>query len=240
MARGHVIELSTQIFNTKGEATAFFKAMLNRYKPKDRVTDADALHLSALLERHPEYMDKVGCGIDHFEVMMSEWGTQCFRIVRTDGTGTDFSYTQSIDGRPPSRKREVSQAFRRAVQIDLYRARDDFLSKHKGGDGRVACGLTGERIAPEDGHIDHKPPHTFDVLVGLYLQAKGLDYQTVAITEGRDDQVAPELLDADLVKDFRRYHAKTATLEFVKDKANLAQSAKHRVRGGRIQIKRPL
>jgi hypothetical protein len=194
MARGHVIALSTQTFDTKGEATAFFKAMLNRYKSKDRVTDADALHLSALLERHPEYTEKVGCGI----------------------------------------------GFRRAVQIDLYRARDDFLSKHKGGDGRVACGLTGERIAPEDGHIDHKPPHTFDVLVGLYLQAKGLDYQTVAITEGRDDQVAPELLDADLVKDFRRFHAKTATLEFVKDKANLAQSAKHRVKGGRMQIKQPL
>jgi hypothetical protein len=54
------------------------------------------LDLSALLERHDEYTQKVGCGVDHFEVMATEHGTNCFRIVRKDGSGTDFSYRHCI------------------------------------------------------------------------------------------------------------------------------------------------
>ena len=61
--------------------------MLNRYRPRQRVSDHDAADLAALLKRHSEYVEKVGVGIDHFEVMRAEFGTQCFRIVRIDGTG---------------------------------------------------------------------------------------------------------------------------------------------------------
>jgi transposase-like protein len=90
MARGKPVELATQSFANQAEATAFFKTMLNTDKPKDRVSDDDAPHLAALLERHTEYDQKVGCGVDHFTVMMTEHGTQCFRVIRKDGTGTDF------------------------------------------------------------------------------------------------------------------------------------------------------
>ena len=71
--------------------------MLNRYRPKQRVSEEDASHLAALLKRHSEYETKVSTGIDHFEVMSAEYGTQCFRIVRTDGTGEDFSYRHCIN-----------------------------------------------------------------------------------------------------------------------------------------------
>lgn len=121
MARGKPVELATRDFKTQGEATAYFKDMLNRYSPGERVTDEDGLDLAALLERHTEYVEKVGCGIHCFEVMMTEHGTQCFRIVRNDGTGTDFSYPHCIRGRAPSRKQEVSQAFRRVVRFDFTR-----------------------------------------------------------------------------------------------------------------------
>ena len=63
--------------------------------------------VAALLERRTEYVDKVGCGVSHFEFMMTERGTQCFRIVRTDGSGTDFSYPHCISLRPPSRNRWI-------------------------------------------------------------------------------------------------------------------------------------
>ena len=72
--------------------------MLHRYRPKQRVSEEDAYHLAALLKSHSEYETKVGTGIDHFEVMSAEYGTQCFRIVRTDGTGAHFSYPHCIDG----------------------------------------------------------------------------------------------------------------------------------------------
>ena len=73
--------------------------MLNKYRPKQRVLESDAADLAALLQRHSEYENKVGVGIDYFEVMSAEFGTQCFRVVRVDGTGEDFSYSHCIAGR---------------------------------------------------------------------------------------------------------------------------------------------
>ncbi|MBV8456133.1 MAG: DCL family protein [Acetobacteraceae bacterium] len=92
MARGNPVKLGTIDFATQSLASVFFKQMLARYRPGDRVSDEDALHLAALLQRYHEYEEKIGCGVDHFSVMMTEHGTPCFRINRTDGTGTDFSY----------------------------------------------------------------------------------------------------------------------------------------------------
>jgi hypothetical protein len=115
------VSLTTREFASQGTATAYFKEMLNRYSPGEQVSSEDALDISTLLERHSEYAQKVGCGIDHFEVMMTDQGTQCFRIVRRDGSGTDFSYRHCVSGRPPTRKSEVSQAFRQAVRFDIYK-----------------------------------------------------------------------------------------------------------------------
>lgn len=214
----------------------FFKEMLGRYTPGDRVNDDDALHLAALLERHDEYSQKVGCGVDHYEVMRTTEGTQCFRIVRTDGTGTDFSYLYCIRGQPPARKQEVSQALRQAIRLDLYRARDKFFAEHRGSDGRVECAVTKERILPKEGHMDHRPPLTFEVIVATFLEARGLSFDRIPITDGADEQVAPQLTDEGMREDFRRYHAAIARLDFVKDSVNLAQSARERVKPSRIRI----
>ncbi|MEH3116370.1 MAG: DCL family protein [Methylorubrum populi] len=98
MPRGKPVVLDTRSFDNQKMATAFFKSMLNRYRPKQRVSDEDAADLAGLLKRHAEYEEKVGVGIDHFEVMSAEFGTQCFRLVRVDGTGEDFSYPHCIAG----------------------------------------------------------------------------------------------------------------------------------------------
>lgn len=99
MARGNAVVLKTRSFDTQKEAAAYFKEMLNRYRPKQRVSNEDGADLAALLKRHSDYTEKVGRGIAHFEVMSAEFGTQCFRLVRVDGTGEDFSYPHCISGR---------------------------------------------------------------------------------------------------------------------------------------------
>ena len=99
MARGKPIVLETRSFANQKEATAYFKEMLNRYRPRQRVSDEDGRHLRALLTRHAEYEEKVGVGIEYFEIMSAEFGTQCFRLVRVDGTGEDFSYPHCISQR---------------------------------------------------------------------------------------------------------------------------------------------
>jgi len=194
------------------------------------VHDEDALHLAALLERHDEYKEKVGCGVAYFSIMMTEHGTPCFRINRTDGTGTDFSYRHCITQRSPSRKQEVSAAFRRVVRFNLYKARDDFFAANADTDGRVICAETGERISCDQAHMDHRAPLTFEVLVTTFLEGRGLSLEDVPITSGRDEQVSPELTDSALGEAFRRYHASLARLDLVKNTANLAQSARNRMR----------
>lgn len=66
--RSKPVELATRSFEEQNDATAFFKAMLNRYRPGERVNDDDALDVAALLERHTEYVAKVGSGVSHFQV----------------------------------------------------------------------------------------------------------------------------------------------------------------------------
>jgi|ERR1700730_15615042 hypothetical protein len=88
--------IDTRSFRKKEDASAFFKAMLNRYRPGDLVNNTDAADLAALLKCHTEYTAKVGSGIDHFRVMANLFGTQSFEIVRTDGTRDDFSYKHCI------------------------------------------------------------------------------------------------------------------------------------------------
>jgi hypothetical protein len=93
-AKPFVIE--TRSFPRKQDAIDYFRSMLHGYKPNDRVSDQDARDLSALLKYHTEYMEKLGAGIDHFEVMWNKYGTHCFQIVRVDGTRDDFSYQHCI------------------------------------------------------------------------------------------------------------------------------------------------
>lgn len=90
------VDLATLSFPTQRAATQFFGQMLYRYRPGDRVNVEDAQHLAALLEQHTEREEKVGCGVDHFEVVWADYGTQCFHVVRSDGTGRDFSYHHCI------------------------------------------------------------------------------------------------------------------------------------------------
>jgi hypothetical protein len=234
--RSKPVELATRSFDKQGDATAFFKAMLNRYRPGERVSDDDGLDVAALLERHTEYAMKVGCGVDHFEVVLTEHGTQCFRIVRIDGSGTDFSYPHCISQRAPTRKQEVSQAFRRVVRFDLYKARDAFFAMHSDADGLVACAVTGERIGRDQAHMDHRPPMTFEVIVTTFLCGRGLSLDDVPLTTGQDDQVSPEVTDENLGEAFRLFHTGVARLDFVKDTVNLAQASRNRLKAGRVSL----
>lgn len=97
MARGKRVELETIEFDNKTIALEFFKAMLNLYIPGDRVSDGDTIHLGALLKRHADYESKIGCGIDHFGVMPGDYGTQCFCVIRQDGTKEGFSYIRCVN-----------------------------------------------------------------------------------------------------------------------------------------------
>jgi len=101
VGRSKSVILSSLSFDNQSQAKAFFKAMLNRYIPGEKISSEDSPHLRSLFERHPEYEAMIGVGISHFEVMPADYGTQCFCAIRADGSKEGFSYikcvTQKID-----------------------------------------------------------------------------------------------------------------------------------------------
>ncbi len=99
MARGKPVLLPTIEFQNQSLAHEYFKKMLNRYVPGEDVTKLDAEHLLSLFKRHPDYDNKVGCGIRNFAVMPGDYGSQCFCIIRMDGSREEFSYLRCVTQR---------------------------------------------------------------------------------------------------------------------------------------------
>lgn len=96
MGRKKPVVLASRTFESRLAAAEHFQAMLRRYSPGDRVNDADAKELNSLLNRHPRAADKIGAGIDHFEILAAEYNTQCFCAVRIDSTIERFSYKACV------------------------------------------------------------------------------------------------------------------------------------------------
>ncbi len=104
MARGKPVVLASREFPNQLLASEHFASMLKRYKPGDRLSDQDGAEVADLFKRHPEYEERAGVGIDHFEVQSADFGSQCFRAVRLDGTWARFSYKACV---APPRAKDV-------------------------------------------------------------------------------------------------------------------------------------
>lgn len=100
MPRGKPVELPSRTFANQTLARQHFAAMLKRYKPGERVSDVDAQDVEGLFQRHPEFKERSGDGIDHFEIQIADFGSRCFRVVRKDGTWDRFSYKKCIAPSP--------------------------------------------------------------------------------------------------------------------------------------------
>jgi len=96
MSRASAVQIGNLSFSKKGDALGFLRAMLNRYKPGERVNGDDASILAHALRRHPDAAVKIGPGIAHFDVRSADYGTQCFWVTRIDGTTERFSYKSCV------------------------------------------------------------------------------------------------------------------------------------------------
>lgn len=100
MGRGKPVTIDSMSFDNQSQAHAFFKEMLNRYVPGEIVTPEDSIHLLGLFKRHPSYPEKVGPGVNYFEVMPADYGSQCFCAVLMDGSKEGFSYKKCVTQKP--------------------------------------------------------------------------------------------------------------------------------------------
>jgi len=84
-------------FNKKGDALNFFKEMLNGYGLGDKVSAHDQSVLLLALATHPDAVEKIGVGIDHFTVEKADYNTRCFWANRSDGSSVKFSYKSCVN-----------------------------------------------------------------------------------------------------------------------------------------------
>jgi hypothetical protein len=75
-----------------------------------------------LIGHHPRRDEKLGSGISHFTVSLSQWGNREFHLHRVDGTSVNFSYTKCLEPKPSS-LRDAKAAMRREVQDDILTAK---------------------------------------------------------------------------------------------------------------------
>lgn len=179
MTERFVIE--TADFVDRDEASAFFKDMLRRHRPGMSVGPADAMHLRALLDLHPDRDAKVGPGVRGFTVLRTEHNTPCFGAVRVDGTVVDFSLRHCIQGRVNSRFGALKKALRLAVRGDI-------------------------EVLRAQGHVPGLPGgDSFGDIVKAFLVLRGLDARGITL-ETRQGRITPEIADAAVVEDFRAFH----------------------------------
>lgn len=105
MGKARRIILDTRVFEKAGDATIFFRKMLNRYSLGERVSDKDAQDLTALLNKHEEKDEKIGSGLDYFEVNLPPadappFSVRCFWLIRKDGSRIDISYVNCLKAKP--------------------------------------------------------------------------------------------------------------------------------------------
>ncbi len=224
-----LIKIWNMEFSSKQNALDFFKAMLNRYNDNQTVEGDDKFLLLALVERHPEAVQKIGCGIDSFYKAPTDKGTSCFWIRRKDGGGTEFSYISCVNARGKTVLQEFSEACREAVRESLDRAKRKHFEQYADNEGKVECELTGERIAKYESHLDHKKPMTFQVIVQTFIAANGITPVKEILSVAQDNQFVTTFVDEYISKSFRDYHKKVAVLRIIKDKQNLMLGGSERL-----------
>jgi hypothetical protein len=117
----------------------------------------------------------------------------------------------------------------------IWARRDKFFKDNASEDGLFQCAKTKQRIRRDEGHIDHLPPMTFEVIVTNFLASRGLSYEQVPLSLGDDNQTTAEITDPELVKWFVEFHDRVATLDFVKAEINLSQASRNRIKKSRMQ-----
>lgn len=198
------------------------REILHKHHPERTIPEADTTFLRALLEKHRQSAQKIGCGVERFFVRINpHWSgkpNKGFWLQRTDGTETDFSYIACIT--PPSQRTEVMKGFRTVIHPDVR----DFKQRAFKSACRVPCAATGALVDFENAHVDHKPPRTFVTIVDNFLNARGLTVDDLEVAPTVDGNVCTWLVDKELCASFRDFHRKEAELRILSARANLKRA----------------
>lgn len=221
MAKRQLFTINGEEFSTKSKLTERIQEILYSYRDGQSLNMFDFPFMLAVLELHPDSVQKIGCGVSRIEVRENPVYRKNFGFwaIRTDGTETDFSFIECLS--PSSHGKKVFSAFRVAVE--------DQTIAFKRGVFRVfntlTCELTGEEITFLTSHVDHKPPHTFDKLVEKFLATNYLNVSEINIVGSGVDGCVQNTIDDHVIRKlWRVFHKNNCVLRVVSRTGNLSVS----------------
>lgn len=161
ISRGKVMGtvINGRFFTSKEKAKRYYSAFIDKL-PFGEIHSIHHGTFFGLLSCHPFVLEKIGCGIKHFEKrkhpVFKNW---TLHVIRTDGSEIDFSYRKCIEQRNPTHRKQLTSAMRFAVGYQI----SDFANLHKDD----LCGICNEPI-PDEKHVDHV--YLFKDMVDEFLE----------------------------------------------------------------------
>jgi hypothetical protein len=218
------IELGHRTFPTKTAAIEYFRSLLAHHAVGDVLCEGspDFGDVRALLERHPERDQKVGCGIESFIIRLDNNKHKMFWLRRSDGTETDFSFYSCVKGHGPSLRQEFAEAARFSIHREIRAHKERYFSENSDAAGLAPCQETGQPMVFADAQVDHHPI-TFDYIIDRFLETLGVSPSREILSAPTDRQQTTTFVCADTERHFVQFHRDHATLLVVHKSVNLGR-----------------
>lgn len=221
MAKRQSFTINGEFFKTKRALEDKIRKILHGHH-NQIINPIDGAFLTELVRTcHKEAEQKVGCGISHHKVQKhAKYPNWHFVLVRTDGTETDWSFTDCVS--PKNNMQDCKKAARFAIRSQT----EAFLNSQFATTPILYCPLTGEQLTKSRCHVDHIPPQTFDFLWTAFCLEHGVVLDELNINAVADNDTETRFTDAEFERSWAIYHQKHAQLRLLSQSGNLSL-AKH-------------
>jgi len=199
-------------FPTKKLLTEYVQKILAKYSPGNCLDKDDFIFVNQLLERHPNAVAKIGCGVDSIKIdIPQEWiktrcAYKCFWVIRKDGSCVDFSFRECISASTP--KAKFYEACRAAVVGQIAEFRKQHLAIYP---------------ALVELDVDHVIP--FVQIAEAFIQAKEIDLESVEY-KAETGAGRREFASLSLITSWQKFHAEKAELQILTHTANMKKGRK--------------
>lgn len=197
-----MITIAGREFKTKKQLHEFLSRALKQRldKHNGELTAQQEEFLLALLQRHPDAENKIGCGVAKILLTKNHGGHPHLLFIRKDGTRDSFSWVSCISERPRARN-FLPEALRWAVASSVYQEKlEAFDSVSK----CYKCEMPLNTFSEFE--MDHTNP-TFKQIADEFFSTRATPVQFVKEKLGRT-----ALVDKALEKEWIRFHNKWAVL----------------------------
>ena len=195
-------------FLTRDDLQAECRRLLMKIGRIQDLTDEAFMH--GLLTRHPSAIEKIGCGINYYEIRENPFGrARGFWLVRHDGSETSFSYRVCLNGKRVDRTGQLLKACRDAVAPICHQYKLAYFH----GEEYAICEESGTEISWREAVVDHAGDWPFRRIADEWMTLLGDKYWCLPIVE--PSAGIKQFEDESVSQQFAAFHNERAQLRII-------------------------